>query len=76
MKRAMVSGDVEDAPEPKKKKVMYSTYQKWRHNFDRNCRTITWLGARDGKGEAQGYKCFKALFVQSARRASWGEGTI
>ena len=44
MKRATASGSAEDAPDPKKRKVMYSTYQKWRRDFDRDCHTVPWLG--------------------------------
>jgi len=44
MKRAATSSTTEDALEPKKRKVTYSTYKKWRHDFDRKCKTVTWLG--------------------------------
>ena len=33
----------EDALEPKKRKVTYSMYEKWRHDFDHECKTVTWL---------------------------------
>ena len=26
-----------------KRKVQYSTFQKWQREFDRECKTITWL---------------------------------
>ena len=44
MKRAATSSTTEDALEPKKRKVMYSTYEKWRRDFDHECKTVTWLG--------------------------------
>ena len=44
MKRAATSSTTEDALEPKKRKVMYSTYKKWRRDFDRKCKTMMWLG--------------------------------
>ena len=31
------------APELKKRKVVYSTYQKRKADLDRDCQTITWL---------------------------------
>jgi len=34
----------EDALEPKKRKVTYFMYNKWRCDFDRECKTVTWLG--------------------------------
>ena len=43
MKKATASTRAEDTPEPKKRKVLYSTYKKWRHDFDHNCQTVTWL---------------------------------
>jgi len=44
MKRAATSSTTEDALEPKKRKATYSTYEKWRHDFDRECKTVTRLG--------------------------------
>ena len=44
MKRMTASNGAEDALEPKRRKVMYSTYEKWRRDFDRECKTVTWLG--------------------------------
>ena len=44
MKIAATSSTTEDALEPKKRKVTYSTYEKWRHDFDRECKSMTWLG--------------------------------
>ena len=26
-----------------KRKVQYSTFQKWKHELDRECKTVTWL---------------------------------
>ena len=26
-----------------KRKVQYSTFQKWQREFDRECKTVTWL---------------------------------
>ena len=51
MKRAAASTRAEDAPEQKKRKVLYSTHKKWRRDFDFdfdfdfdcNCQTVTWL---------------------------------
>ena len=40
MKRARAS---EEPPATKKRKVGYSTYQKWRRDFDGEYGTITWL---------------------------------
>ena len=43
MQRTKASSSA-DAPDTKKRKVMYSTYQKWRREFDCECKTATWLG--------------------------------
>ena len=43
MKRSDPSSSEASAPEPKKRKVAYSTYQKWRSELDRDCHTVTWL---------------------------------
>ena len=44
MKRVTTSSTAEEALESKKRKVTYSTYEKWRRNFDRECMIIMWLG--------------------------------
>ena len=44
MKRAATSSTTEDALERKKQKVTYSTYEKWRRGFDREGKTVMWLG--------------------------------
>ena len=31
------------APDPKKTKVAFLTYQKWKTELDRDCQTVTWL---------------------------------
>ena len=43
MKRTKASNKA-DVPDAKKRKVTYSTYEKWRRDFDRECKTVTWLG--------------------------------
>ena len=44
MKRSdMSSSSDASAPEPKKRKVTYSTYQKWKAELDHDCQTVTWL---------------------------------
>ena len=44
MKRSgQSSSSDESAPESKKRKVAYSTYQKWKTELDHDCQTITWL---------------------------------
>ena len=44
MKRSDPSSSSEaSAPESKKRKVAYSTYQKWMTELDRDCQTVTWL---------------------------------
>ena len=43
MKRAATSSTTKDALEHKKRKVTYSTYEKWRRDFDCECKTVTWL---------------------------------
>ena len=44
MKRASGVALADAAADPKKRKVMYPTYQKWRRDFDRDYKTVTWLG--------------------------------
>ena len=46
MKRAATSSTTDDALEPKKRKLTYSTYEKWRSNFDRECKTVMWLACK------------------------------
>ena len=41
MKRARAS---EEASGTKRRRVVYSTYQKWRQDFDRDHKTVSWLG--------------------------------
>ena len=41
MKRAQAS---EEASGAKRRRVLYSTYQKWRRDFDRDHKTVSWLG--------------------------------
>ena len=44
MKRSDPSSSSEaSAPESKKRKVAYSTYQKWKTELDRDCQTVSWL---------------------------------
>ena len=44
MKRSDPSSSSEaSAPELKKRKVAYTTYQKWKTELDRDCQTVTWL---------------------------------
>ena len=43
MKRTQTS---QEAPTAKKRKVLYSTYQKWQREFDRAYTIITWLGCK------------------------------
>ena len=50
MKRSRVS---QEAPAAKKRKVLYSTYQKWRRDFDRAHSTITWLGCETEMSEGK-----------------------
>ena len=42
MKRAQSSSDA-SAPEPKKRNVVYATYQKWKSDTDQECLIVTWL---------------------------------
>ena len=37
------SSDASAPLESKKRKIAYSTYQKWKTELDRDCQTITWL---------------------------------
>ena len=46
MKIAATSSTTEDALEPKKRKVTYSTNENGRHDFDRECKSVTWLGCK------------------------------
>ena len=39
MKRAKSSS----ASAEKKRKVMHVTFEKWRREFDKDCKTVTWL---------------------------------
>ena len=52
MKRAKASSK-SDTPDAKKRKVTYSTYEKWRRDFDRECKTVTWLGCESGISEGK-----------------------
>ena len=43
MKRASGSALADAAADPNRRKVTYPTYQKWRRDFDRDCKAVTWL---------------------------------
>ena len=42
MKRAS-SSETALAPEAKKRKVVYTTFSKWKVDMDKECQTVTWL---------------------------------
>ena len=47
--------------EPKRRTVGYSTFQKWRQELDKECRTVSWLDCETsdagGKKTATKLKC-------------------
>ncbi len=56
------------APEPKKRKVAYATYQKWRRDFDRDHKTVAWLKCNTefegGKRVVTNLKCSVCAMFQ------------
>ncbi len=67
MKRVQSSSTSDGAPEPKKRKVTHSTYQKWRRDFDREHKTVTWLDC-ETKFEGGGEELLRSLSAAFARR--------
>lgn len=55
--------------EGKKRSVSYSTYIKWRHEFDKECQTISWLDCdvtgKEGKRIVDRLKCKVCLKYKS-----------
>ena len=48
-------------------KVQYSTFQKWKHEFDRECKTITWLECEtivEGSKVVRKLKCIVCAMYQ------------
>ena len=77
MKRAQILSDALSG-EPKKRNVVYATYQKLKTDMDRECLTVTWLDCdtklRGKKNKTQS-QSFDAVYVLSSRQESLLEKT-
>ena len=56
-------------PTEKKRKVTYVTFQKWKREFDKECKTVTWLdcesSVEDGTKVVRKLKCTVCLKFRS-----------
>ena len=63
------SDSVTTITEGKKRSMDYSTYVKWRHEFDKECQTISWLDCdvtgKEGKRIVDRLKCKMCLKYKS-----------
>ena len=54
----------------KKRKVMYVTFERWKHKFDKDCKTITWLDCESsvevGTKVVRKLKCTVCMKFQSS----------
>ena len=76
MKRSDPSSSSEaSAPESKKRKVAYSTYQKLKTELDRDCQTVSWLECHTEVSGKKSRNC-DVVCVLNSRRVLQQEETL